>query len=481
MNRDSPIFIGSSGERKRLAGRIAKELEKHQFHPLLWWKQEVFRAGDVLLDRLVQLSRMCGGAVLIFGGDDEVWSRGVASIGVRDNVLLEYGLFLGGCDREHTVIVAERDAKRPSDLDGITVVFFEDGKDTHSSIAKAVAGHFARLLREESRDFRSGPSIVIHMDWSMELHTITRAGAGWWSLASLYGGMEGALAWRAVESDPSYSKRVQTSEGGTQIGILVGKRKVSTVVSLGPGIGSVDVEVMANLRENRWREYVPVDVNQYLLLESARRVSEQNAMTESVRGILCDFDKNLSFVGDVVRRHTKGPRLFLMVGGTFGNSAQTEGALLRGLYAIMEPGDLFLFDLFCCTPGYEVQKDPLFSVRDTPLAVQEFFANGVRMMLGERSLNHEEAISRILPRESSGSLPGTKTVELVERDGGNTIVRIKRFVSTEINKAITEAGFEIVSPRKVSDGALERHIVLASSCPETGYLGQCEVWSEVRQ
>ena len=463
MTPRSPIFIGSSSEQRRLAERIADKLRDLDFQILPWWDNKVFRPGDVTLDRLIQLTGLCDAAVLIFGGDkDKVWSRGVLSDGVRDNVLLEYGLFLGVCDLEHTVVVCEKDAKRPSDLDGVTVVF-KKRKDTHDSVAKAVAEHFCHLLQAEEREFQSKPSLNLHVDWSMRLHAMAPTGNQHWSLASLYSGQRGALAWRDVEHSPAYMKRVQTEEGGVQIGQLVGNRAVNTVVSLGPGVGSVDVEVMANLAVHQWREYIPVDVNRYLLLESARRVAEENAGTECVRGVLCDFDTNVSFVGDVVKRHSKGPRLFLMAGGTFGNSGQTESALLSKLHAVMGEDDLFVFDLFCWTDTYDEPKDPLYDLSgDEKAAIRAFFANGIRMLRGEDSLTDDEALQHAEVGANSGSLPGTRGIVWVEKESNTTIVRIRRFLIHEITDAIIGAGFKIVSPKKVSTGMLERHILLAS-------------------
>lgn len=459
----SPIFIGSSSEQRRLAGRIADELGDLGLQILPWWDKKVFRPGDVTLNRLIQLTGLCDAAVLIFGGEkDMVWSRGVLSEGVRDNVLLEYGLFLGACDLQHTVIVCEKDAKRPSDLDGVTVIF-KKRRDTHDSVAQAVAEHFRHLLQAEEREFQSKPSLVLHVDWSMQLHAMVPIDYPHWSLASLYSGLRGALAWRDVEYSPAYRERVQTEEGGAQIGGLVGKRKVNTVVSLGPGAGSVDVEVMANLSVRQWREYIPVDVNRYLLLESARRVTQENGRTWCARGVLCDFDTNISFVGDVVKRYSKGPRLFLMAGGTFGNSGHTESALLGKLYEIMGEDDLFVFDLFCWTDTYDEPKDPLYDLSgDAKGAIRTFFANGVRMLRGELSLTDDEALQHAEVKATSGSLPGTRGIVWVESESNTTIVRIRRFLIDEITAAISEAGFKIVPPGKVSTGMLERHILLAS-------------------
>lgn len=67
------IFIGSSSEQKTIASRIALALKKDNHEVLAWWDKDVFRAGDYTLDRLIELSKVCQGAVFVFGSDDEVF------------------------------------------------------------------------------------------------------------------------------------------------------------------------------------------------------------------------------------------------------------------------------------------------------------------------------------------------------------------------------------------------------------------------
>ena len=129
----------------------------------------------------------------------------------------------------------------------------------------------------------------------------------------------------------------------------------------------------------------------------------------------------------------------------------------------MGEDDLFVFDLFCWTNTYEEAKDPLYDLSgDEKVAIRAFFANGVRTLRGEDSLTDDEALEHADVKESKGSLPGTRGIVWIEKESNTTIVRIRRFRIDEITAAITAAGFKIVSPKKVSTGMLERHILLAS-------------------
>jgi len=85
--------------------------------------------------------------VFILTPDDSVESKGQKSKSARDNVLLEYGLFLGTLGRERTfafIQESESDEKRvklPSDLLGITIsrFSFRDRRNLLSSANTAVS------------------------------------------------------------------------------------------------------------------------------------------------------------------------------------------------------------------------------------------------------------------------------------------------------------------------------------------------------
>ncbi len=467
------VFIGSSNERKALANKIAIELGNLNLSVLPWWDKRAFRPGDITLSRLIQLANLCEAAVLVFGGDDKVWFRpGPASTGrknlklaVRDNVLLEYGLFVGLAGIHHTVIVAQYGVKLPSDLNGVTVIYFSQ-KDTMNSIADKVRDYFSSLLLDNlERSKFSDSTMAIRTDWQLQIHRLqdSQSTPSAWNPANLYKGMEGALAWSEVEKDPAYSNRTQTNLNGQQIAALVGNQAISTIVSLGPGIGTVDAELIANLKVKKLQEYVPVDVNHFLLTASAENVASKNPWVECKHGILCDFDQNTSFIGQIISKHCPGPRLFLMAGGTFGNSRRTEKSLLGSLYQIMNVGDIFVFDLFCYGSQYDVTSDPMFDVNQWPPAVRKFFMNGVREFSGNHGLSENAALKKlnVTQEREASSLSGTTTISIRDKDSDISLVDIRRFNTTEIINAIKGAGFRIGKGERVSVGTLERHVLLA--------------------
>lgn len=62
--------------------------------------------------------------IMIFAKDDITTVRGEEFETPRDNVLFEYGLFLGRVGSDKAFIVAEEGIKLPSDLLGVAHVFY---------------------------------------------------------------------------------------------------------------------------------------------------------------------------------------------------------------------------------------------------------------------------------------------------------------------------------------------------------------------
>lgn len=114
------VFIGSSSESKSDMRTVAHWIESQKWVAECW--DNSFRAGDIFLPRLLEISRNVNGAILIFSEDDEVLHRDNRKMQPRDNILLEYGLFAGALGPKKTIICLKGKPKLPSDLGGVTYV-----------------------------------------------------------------------------------------------------------------------------------------------------------------------------------------------------------------------------------------------------------------------------------------------------------------------------------------------------------------------
>lgn len=116
------LFIGSSSEGSAIARNLAAELENHTNCEVTRWDVNVFEPGGYTLDSLLRQADSADFAILVATPDDMVVVRGKESASMRDNVLLELGIFLGALGRERAYLLAPSDTELriPSDLLGLT-------------------------------------------------------------------------------------------------------------------------------------------------------------------------------------------------------------------------------------------------------------------------------------------------------------------------------------------------------------------------
>lgn len=106
---------------------------------MLWDK--VFEPSGFALPSLLKVARDVDYATLIATPDDMTVSRGTEQAAVRDNVILEFGLFAGALGLERTFLLAtSSDAKMPSDVFGLTRLHYTErsDKDIAASLNSAV-------------------------------------------------------------------------------------------------------------------------------------------------------------------------------------------------------------------------------------------------------------------------------------------------------------------------------------------------------
>ncbi|MBE6234654.1 MAG: hypothetical protein E7112_00285 [Bacteroidales bacterium] len=117
------IFIGSSKEGLYIAGQIKAYFSK-DFDCYLW-SDDIFKYNDNYLETLMKEASLFDFGFMVCTNDDWTKSRGVEQGAPRDNVIFEYGLFLGRLGRERAYIIHDKSIKLPSDLHGITLASFE--------------------------------------------------------------------------------------------------------------------------------------------------------------------------------------------------------------------------------------------------------------------------------------------------------------------------------------------------------------------
>lgn len=135
------IFLGSSMESEEYMTMIAAMLDRLGAESRPWnsLKHPVFIAGNYTLDSLLEVAENVDGAIFIFNAEDVTWytKRLKEENTVRDNVLLEYGLFCGKKGRKNVAFVCKNNPKIASDLLGITYI---DGNASEPEIRMGLSG-----------------------------------------------------------------------------------------------------------------------------------------------------------------------------------------------------------------------------------------------------------------------------------------------------------------------------------------------------
>lgn len=125
------IFIGSSKEGLEVAEFIQSKLNIN-FECSIW-TDDVFIYNDSFFETLIREASLFDYGILIATKDDFTKSRDNSFEIPRDNVVFEFGLFLGAMGTKRAFLIKERGSKLPSDLLGITIPAFKRVPDLNTS------------------------------------------------------------------------------------------------------------------------------------------------------------------------------------------------------------------------------------------------------------------------------------------------------------------------------------------------------------
>lgn len=133
--KEMKIFIGSSKEAEAEMERIGVMIEKLNCDVITWQDEESFIAGDFTMESLIHMSKQVDAAIFVFNGEDETWYRNNLVQSVRDNVLFEYGLFVGAMGRKNVTFMCKNKPKIATDLLGLNYI---NGEDKDLSLKKNI-------------------------------------------------------------------------------------------------------------------------------------------------------------------------------------------------------------------------------------------------------------------------------------------------------------------------------------------------------
>lgn len=127
------IFIGSSKEGLEIAEHIKLQLSNK--YECYLWTDDIFKFNESFLYTLLKEASLFDFGILVASKDDFSTIRDNTFDTPRDNVIFEFGLFLGRIGTSRAFVIQEIGAKLPTDLLGITVPQFEKTIPLSNSIS----------------------------------------------------------------------------------------------------------------------------------------------------------------------------------------------------------------------------------------------------------------------------------------------------------------------------------------------------------
>lgn len=128
----SRIFIGSSTEGLTVAQRIKSYFEPD--YDCYIWNDGIFKFNEGFLETLLKSASLFDFGFMIFAADDISRIRKKEYKTTRDNVLFEYGLFLGRVGIDKAYVLKEDNVKIPSDLVGVTLLSYKTKIENNKKI-----------------------------------------------------------------------------------------------------------------------------------------------------------------------------------------------------------------------------------------------------------------------------------------------------------------------------------------------------------
>lgn len=432
------IFIGSSQESREIAKTIAQTLAEHGSVALRWWNE--FPAGSITIDRLIEISQNVDGAVFIFSSDDKIWYRGDEFKSPRDNVILEYGLFLNKLGRSRVIILKDAESKLPSDVSSITYLKLIDDS---VSVSEKVVDHFNNIFQDYM--LPSFDAVPVVADPMLVDKQISKELPYMWHNRDLYLGIEGAKAWINLSNEPQYLLNSAT-EGEIRKLLLkaIENLSVRTFVSLGPGDAKNDIELASALRHTeRWVQYIPVDLSDGLL--HSAMISLSNQVRVPI-GILADFEDRMIFVQKQIIKYGSSPILYSLLGNTLGDLDHFEGRFINEIRNIINHGDYFLISVSIKGKEWAWETD----IRCCPNNYSEEYKRFISLGISRRTLESVSSIvsgfdTRIKIEKGHSDIPNTATFSIIDTKTKRWVCTIRRYEWKSILNWMRDSmGFDIL-------------------------------------
>jgi hypothetical protein len=266
-----------------------------------------------------------------------------------------------------------------------------------------------------------------------------------WSSRSLYIGDDGKRNWMGVLQEENYPLHRQHSYS-LETNRLAALEKVCprTMVSLGPGDGQHDIELVRALKVKQTEMvYIPVEICQGLLELAIANLQDH---VDIPVGLLCDFEADQPMLHDALAQHAHRPILFSLLGGTLGNLDLGESHFFARMRKLMQPCDTFLLDVPLAGPAWTAHEDPRMDKTKFTEGFKRLLAGGLKHrdpgLRAETGLGwFDERIECLVSDQPS--IAGSKIISVRDRITGGVLLRFCRYHWSSVRRWFQTEGFEV--------------------------------------
>ncbi len=142
------IFIGSSSEGKPTAA-IINNLLSSVADCFIWDEPGFFENNKSSFESLSENSTLFDFAILIATDDDIQLKRNTVEVIARDNVIFEFGLYIGRLGRNRCFLVKDKEVDLPSDLFGITLQVYKTKPTDRGKTLEEVCNGIKEIILEQ--------------------------------------------------------------------------------------------------------------------------------------------------------------------------------------------------------------------------------------------------------------------------------------------------------------------------------------------
>jgi Predicted nucleotide-binding protein containing TIR-like domain len=152
MSDKPKVFVACSSEAKDVADAVQQNLE--ECAQVTVWDDNAIQLSETIIDGLIRNCQESQFGVFVISPDDKVTIRDETLEIVRDNVILELGMFIGRLGKERSFIIRPSQAtamRLPSDLDGVNIGYYDAArKDNLKSAVNSVCRRITDGINRQS-------------------------------------------------------------------------------------------------------------------------------------------------------------------------------------------------------------------------------------------------------------------------------------------------------------------------------------------